>query len=134
MLAFGQTTVPASRVVDLETCLVLLTLMQTVYFTGLVLLAWRYGRPTTWPVPAVAVVVMAALASSFVWWWIDKVVEGDNLVEFSPKHSLTAGDLLAMPQLITAALIASAALIGLVRRRRANGRREPVAAEASAPH
>jgi hypothetical protein len=119
MLPFGQTTLAAGRVVDLETCVTLLAAMQTGYFIGLMLLAWRYGRPSAWPVPAVGAVVVSALAISFVWWWIDKAVEGDNLIAFSPRHSLTAGDLLAAPQLVTAGIVVLAALVGRIRRARA---------------
>ena len=118
---------------DLETCLILLTVMQTVYFTGLTLLAWRYGRPSAWPLLAVGVVVVAALATSFVWWWIDKVVEGDNLVEFSPKHSLTAGDLLSAPQLFTAGIVLLAAVTGGVRRVREKRARVATVPEETLP-
>ena len=69
------------------------------------------------------VVLVAALATSFVWWWIDKVVEGDNLVELSRRHSLTAGDLLAVPQLFTAGIVLLAAGTGLARRLRAKRNR-----------
>ncbi len=124
MLPLGQTTLAAGRVVDLETCVTLLAAMQAGYFIGLVLLAWRYGRPSTWPLPAVGAVVVSAVAISLVWWWIDKVVEGDNLIAFSPRHSLTAGDLLAAPQLLTAGVVVLAALIGRVRRSRAKRPRE----------
>ena len=86
--------------------------MQTVFFTALVLLAWRYGRPRDWPAVAVGAFAGMALVIAFVWWWIDKSVEGDLLIQFAPSHSLTAGDLLAVPTLATAALVVLAALAG----------------------
>lgn len=91
--------------------------MQTVFFMALVLLVWRYGRPREWPTLAVCAFVLMAFVIAFVWWWIDKAVEGDLLIQFAPSHSLTAGDLLAVPALATAALVVVTAFAGRARDR-----------------
>lgn len=101
----------AGRAVGVSWCLLVYAGMLTLFFAGLVGLAWRAGPPRYWPRRAVAGVVVAAVVISGVWWWIDGPVEGRVLFTVSSTHGLTVGDLLVAPVLAAAALVVLAARI-----------------------
>jgi hypothetical protein len=99
----------AGRAVGVSWCLVVYAVMLTLFFAGLVGLAWRDGPPRLWPRRAVVGVVAGAVVISGVWWWIDAPVEGRILFTVSSTHGLTVGDLLVAPVLAAAALVVLAA-------------------------
>jgi hypothetical protein len=93
------------RDLDLSDSLVVLVVVQALFFGTVVLLAGRFGAPQRWPAIVVAFIAVLGIGASVVWWWVDKDVEGKVLLVLSDAHGITTGDLLILPVLLVVALI-----------------------------
>jgi hypothetical protein len=97
-----------ARDVSVDVCLLVIALGYSTLLVAVIAAASAYGTPRAWPRGVLWTVVVGAVAFAALWWWIDYAVEGRDLIVVSSTHALTVGDLVAVPALLAALLLAIA--------------------------